>query len=175
VPRSTHRIGIISDTHGLLRPEAVAALTGCDLIIHAGDIGDSCTLKSLRAVAPVTAVRGNNDKGRWAARLPLTTTVKIGQLQVYVIHNVNDVAHGLTWQARAGLRAIISGHSHRPSIAKRDGVLFINPGSAGPRRFTLPVSLAILQVRGDTVDVTPVNLVENQQANLKTIIKQQNL
>lgn len=154
---ASRRVGIISDTHSLLRPEAVAALTGCDLIIHAGDIGDDSVLKRLRALAPVIAVRGNNDHGRWAARLPLATTVTIGKLQLYVIHNVKDVAMGSA-QSRVGIRGVISGHSHRPSIEKRDGVLFINPGSAGPRRFHLPVSVAILEVRRNLMDVRAVDL-----------------
>ena len=145
-------IGIISDTHGLLRPEAVSALQGVARIIHAGDIGSLAILQQLATIAPVTAVRGNNDKGDWAATLPNSEVVAIGSQKIYVVH---DIAHyldgGKPDPRAAGCRVVISGHSHRPSITERDGVLFVNPGSAGPRRFKLPVSVAVVKVEGETV------------------------
>ena len=137
-------IGIISDTPGLVRPEALAALRGADVIIHAGDIGDSAVLESLRGVAPVVAVRGNNDRGAWAATLSETEVVEIDGLLLYVLHDVHELDVN---PAAAGFRAVISGHSHRPSLREDGGVLFLNPGSAGPRRFTLPIALARLHLR----------------------------
>lgn len=148
-------IGIISDTHGLIRPEALAALRGSSLIVHAGDIGHESVLHALRQLAPVYAVRGNNDKGSWAERLPATRAVTIGDIAVYVIHD----AATLTWDPSAkGYHAVISGHSHRPSIQTRNGVLFINPGSAGPRRFHLPVAVAHLYVRGRELEARLLEL-----------------
>jgi putative phosphoesterase len=138
-----NRIGLIADTHGLLRPEAVEALRGSDLIIHAGDVGDPTILERLSQIAPVTAVRGNNDKGDWAAPLPRTDLIRAGTAFIYVIH---DLAELDLDPAAAGCCAVVSGHSHRPKQEWRDGVLFINPGSAGPRRFSLPVSLGYLLV-----------------------------
>ena len=149
------RVGLISDTHGLLRPEAVRALQGCDRIIHAGDIGDEEVLAALRHVAPVTAVRGNVDREAWAENLPGTESVQIGQILVYVIHDLD--ALGLAPEA-AGIRVVVSGHSHRPSIRERKGVLFVNPGSAGPRRFRLPVSLGLLEVQGAAVQAETMAL-----------------
>ena len=136
-------IGVISDTHGLLRPEALAALAGAELIIHAGDVGSPEVLVGLGAVAPVVAVRGNNDRNTWARALPTTEVVAVLGLSLYVLHDLNDL--DLDPRA-AGFRAVIAGHSHRPLIEERDGVLFLNPGSAGPRRFTLPTTLARLRV-----------------------------
>jgi uncharacterized protein len=136
-------VGVISDTHGLLRPEAVAALRGSELIVHAGDVGDARVLDELRAIAPTVAVRGNIDSGAWARALPPTTIVAVGELQLYVLHQLS--ALGLDPKT-AGFAAVISGHSHRPSAELREGVLYLNPGSAGPRRFTLPVSVARLQI-----------------------------
>ena len=136
-------VGVISDTHGLLRPQAVAALAGVDAIVHAGDIGAPEVLTALARIAPVTAVRGNNDRERWASRIPETATLDVAGARLYVIHD----RHALTIDPRAaGVSAVISGHSHRPAIEERDGVLFVNPGSAGPRRFTLPVATARLRV-----------------------------
>jgi hypothetical protein len=139
------RIGVISDTHGLLRPEAVAALAGVELILHAGDIGTPDILAALRNIAPVTAVRGNNDQGAWAATLPETALVEVDALRLYILHDlkllhVDPVA--------AGFAAVICGHSHRPRLEKRQGILFVNPGSAGPRRFKLPVAVARLSLQG---------------------------
>jgi len=138
------QIGIISDTHGLLRPEAVAALRGVTHIVHAGDIGSADVLRALAEVAPVTAVRGNNDRGPWAQRLPLTDVLEIDGLSLYVLHDLKALA--LDPRA-AGFAAVLSGHSHQPRLERRDGILFFNPGSAGPRRFRLPVSLGRLVVR----------------------------
>lgn len=136
-------IGLISDTHGLLRPEAVRALLGVERIIHAGDIGGAEILEGLRGVAPVDAVRGNNDKGRWAAKIPLTLDLEFHGVSIHVLHDVKELDVD---PKAAGIDVIVSGHSHKPLIADRDGVQFVNPGSAGPRRFTLPVTIAYLDV-----------------------------
>jgi hypothetical protein len=149
------RIGVISDTHGLLRPEAVAALSGSDLIIHAGDIGPPEILEALRRLGPVAAVRGNMDKGQWARDLPATEVVEAGEVRLYVLHEL--FALDLDPRA-AGFSAVIYGHSHEPALFRKDGVLFLNPGSAGPRRFTLPVSLAILHVNGAEVEAEIVRI-----------------
>jgi putative phosphoesterase len=143
-----HTVGVISDTHGLLRPEAVAALQGVERIVHAGDIGSPDVLTALERIAPVAAVRGNNDRERWAAAIPETEVVQIGGVALYVLHDL----HALDLDPRAaGFAAVIAGHSHRPRLQERDGVLYLNPGSAGPRRFTLPISLARLTVAGPRV------------------------
>jgi uncharacterized protein len=136
-------IGVISDTHGLLRPEAIAALEGCDRIIHAGDVGSANVLNQLRRIAPVVAVRGNVDKGHWANALPWSAVVELDGYTIYVIHILADLD---LQAAPADLRAVVFGHSHQPSIEDRDGVLFLNPGSAGPRRFKSPVSVARMAV-----------------------------
>ena len=138
-------VGVISDTHGLLRPEAVDALHGCDLIVHAGDVGAPGILERLAAIAPTTAVRGNVDTQPWAQTLPLTEAVAAGQLHLYLLHDL--AALDLDAKA-AGFAAVISGHSHKPLADVRDGVLYLNPGSAGPRRFSLPICLARLHVTG---------------------------
>ncbi len=136
-------IGVISDTHGLLRPEAVAVLAGSDMILHAGDIGSPEVLQGLRAIAPVHAVRGNVDTGPWADRLPTSDAVAAGDSLIYLLHDLS----GLDLDPRAaGIACVVSGHSHRPAIREKDGVLFVNPGSAGPRRFRLPVAVARLTV-----------------------------
>jgi putative phosphoesterase len=154
---SEHTIGVISDTHGLLRAEAVRALSGSSRIIHAGDVGDPAILDDLRVVAPVTAVRGNVDRGLWARSLAETEAVTFGSVSVYVLHDIQQ----LDLDARAaGVRVVISGHSHRPSLEERNGVLFLNPGSAGPRRFDLPVTLARMQIVDDAVDVRFVELLK---------------
>lgn len=142
---AAYMIGAISDTHGLVRPEAIAALQGVDLILHAGDIGGPEVLEALRALSPVVAVRGNNDVGAWAAGLAGTEVVDMRGILFYLLHNLNEI--DLTPSA-AGFKGVISGHSHRPLIEKRDGVFFINPGSAGPRRFNLPVSIAYIRIQG---------------------------
>jgi uncharacterized protein len=153
------RIGVISDTHGLLRPEAIAFLRGSDVIIHGGDIGDAAILKDLRAIAPVTAVRGNNDKGRWADTLRETELLRVEGASIYVIH---DIAQLDLDPVAAGLRVVVSGHSHKPAVSEARGVLFINPGSAGPRRFKLPVAAATIIVDGDslTAHLTELALAE---------------
>ena len=142
---TTMLVGVISDTHGLLRPEAVAALQGSDVIIHAGDIGGPEVIERLRQVAPTFAVRGNNDKGAWAQAVPLTRVVEVGELRFYVLHEGAQIDLD---PAAAGYAAVVSGHSHKPSVQFRDGVLFLNPGSAGPRRFKLPVVVARVGVVG---------------------------
>lgn len=142
------RIGLISDTHGLLRPQAKAFLRGSDHIVHAGDIGNPRILDELAAIAPLTAVRGNNDKGPWAAGLNETEIVRLGDACIYVIH---DLALLDIDPAAAGVHVVASGHSHRPLVAHRDGVLYVNPGSAGPRRFKLPVAAAELFIDGHSV------------------------
>jgi uncharacterized protein len=136
-------IGVISDTHGLVRPEAMAALKGVELIIHGGDIGKAEVLESLGSIAPVCAIRGNNDRDPWAKKLPDVLNLQVNGLKFHVIHNVNELECDPN---AAGIHAVISGHSHKPSVAERDGVLFINPGSAGPRRFKLPVTIAWLDI-----------------------------
>jgi uncharacterized protein len=138
-------IGVISDTHGLLRPQAVAALRGCSPIIHAGDIGRPEILDELRSIAPVFAVRGNVDIGAWAVALPETATVEVGVCRLHVLHDL-DALHRDA--GTAGFHAVIAGHSHRPRIETRGGVLRFNPGSAGPRRFDLPVSVGRLILSG---------------------------
>lgn len=149
------RIGVISDTHGLVRPEALRALAGAELIIHAGDVGDADVLAALRAVAPVVAVRGNNDRGAWAAALAETAVVERAGRSLYVLHDV----HALDLDPRAaGFDAVIAGHSHQPRIDRQDGVLFLNPGSAGPRRFRLPVSVARLEVGAGGVEAQILTL-----------------
>jgi putative phosphoesterase len=143
------RIGVISDTHGFLRPQAVEALKGVNLIIHAGDVGSPEILEILGKIAPVHAVRGNTDRGEWARALPLTEVVEVGEVQIYVLHDL----HTLDLEPKAtGFAAVIFGHSHRPHLERKNGVLFLNPGSAGPRRFTLPVCLAYLKVQGDSLE-----------------------
>jgi uncharacterized protein len=153
---SIKHVGVISDTHGLLRDEALAALQGSELIVHAGDIGTPEVIERLRAIAPVRAVRGNNDRGEWASGLPLTDVVEIGDLHVYLLHDIAD----LDIDPAAGrMAAVITGHSHKPLAEVRDGVLFLNPGSAGPRRFKLPVTVARLTVEEGTLDHEIVQLL----------------
>ena len=139
-------IGVISDTHGLLRPEALKAMRGCERIIHAGDVGSADVLSQLRDIAPVIAVRRNVDSEAWAMRLPRTATVKIGSHTVYVLHILEDLE---IEPSPAGISAVVFGHSHKPSIEERNGVIYLNPGSAGPRRFRLPTSVAkLFEVNG---------------------------
>lgn len=136
-----YQIGVISDTHGLLRPEAVEALRGSEAIIHAGDVGDPAILKELEKIAPVTAIRGNFDTAPWAKTLPQTNVLELAGNTIYVIHNIQEL--DLDPHA-AGFTAVVFGHSHQPSIERKNGVLFFNPGSAGPRRFSLPISVGTL-------------------------------
>ena len=142
------RIGIVSDTHGLLRPETIERLAGVHHIVHAGDIGRPEVISELRKIAPVTAIRGNIDKGAWAAHLPHTALVKLGGRCVYVLHNLKELDLD---PAATGIDVVVSGHSHRPKIETVGGVLYLNPGSAGPRRFTLPIALATLELTGDAL------------------------
>jgi uncharacterized protein len=146
------RIGLISDTHGLLRPEAKAFLRGSDHLIHAGDIGASAILAELAALAPLTAVRGNCDQGPWAGTLRATELLQIGALLIHVLHDLGQL------EPDPPARIVVSGHSHKPRIEERDGVLFVNPGSAGPRRFKLPVTLGELQIDGSHVSARFVEL-----------------
>jgi putative phosphoesterase len=148
-------IGVISDTHGLLRPEAVEALRGVDLILHAGDVGSSEVLDTLKGIAPVVAVRGNNDKGAWAEKLPHSEVAEVGAICIYMIHDVKEIALS---PAEAGFQVVVSGHSHKSSVEERKGVLYVNPGSAGPRRFRLPISLARLKVNGAAVSAQVIEL-----------------
>jgi putative phosphoesterase len=136
-------VGVISDTHGLLRPQAVGALRGSDIIIHAGDVGSSAVIEELRGVAPTFIVRGNVDTQSWAAALPMTELIEVGELLFYALHDVSQLDLD-----PAGFAAVVFGHSHQPSIETRAGVLFLNPGSAGPRRFKLPVTIARIRVSG---------------------------
>ena len=142
------RVGLISDTHGLIREEALAFLWGCDQIIHAGDIGGPEILDALANISPVTAVRGNNDTDVWASELPEVTQLQLGSTSVYVLH---DMAQLDVDPLPAGISVVIFGHSHRPVVQRRDGVTYINPGSAGPRRFNLPISVGELIIRKNTV------------------------
>jgi putative phosphoesterase len=150
-----HLIGVISDTHGLLRPQAVKALAGVELIIHAGDIGNPKVLAGLERVAPVQAVRGNTDRGDWAAALPTARVVEVGEVHLYVLHELFCLDLD---PAAAGLTAVIFGHSHEPHLEHKNGVLYLNPGSAGPRRFTLPVTLFLLRVQDASLKAQLVEL-----------------
>ena len=143
MPRNPVRLGIISDTHGLLRDEALQALTGSELIIHAGDVGKPEVLARLQEIAPVVGVRGNIDNGQWAAALPATAIVETGRARIYVLHDLQELDLN---PASAGFHIVISGHSHKPSRADRDGVIYLNPGSAGPRRFRLPITVGRLDL-----------------------------
>ena len=150
-------VGVISDTHGLLRPEAVGTLRGSDYIIHAGDVGDAEILKQLNAIAPVTAVRGNVDREPWARKLPETQVLEAGGISIYILHSVADL--DLKPEA-AGFAAVVSGHSHIPKQEVRNGVLYFNPGSAGPRRFKLPVSVGRLVIQGGRVRGEIIGIIE---------------
>lgn len=148
-------IGVISDTHGLLRPEAIEALRGSRLIVHAGDVGKPEILTQLREIAPVVAVRGNVDHGPWAEALPVTEVVELDPVLLYVLHDLSELDLD---PVAAGLRVVITGHTHQPRLRERGGVLHLNPGSAGPRRFKLPVTLARLWVSGMEVEAELVEL-----------------
>ena len=148
------RVGVISDTHDLLRPEALEALRGSDLILHAGDICGPEMLQALREIAPVIAVRGNNDHGPWADALPETTVVDLGAVSALMVHDLKTLRPG----AVRDVQVVISGHSHQPKKETRDGVLYFNPGSAGPRRFTLPISIGRLDIKGDRLRASLMDL-----------------
>jgi putative phosphoesterase len=149
------RVGLISDTHSLLRPEAVTFLRGSDHIIHAGDIGDATVLRQLNVLAPVTAVRGNNDRGSWAEAIPESQVLQVDDVFMYVLH---DLAELDLDPGAAGFQVVVSGHSHQPLVETRDGVLYVNPGSSGPRRFKLPVAVAELDIAGHSVKARVVEL-----------------
>jgi uncharacterized protein len=142
------RIGVISDTHGLLRPQALAALRDCDRIIHAGDIGDPEILATLAGIAPVTAIRGNVDREPWARKIPPTNVLEVDNLSIYILHNLAEL--DLQPEA-AGFAAVIYGHSHAPKQETKNGVMYFNPGSAGPKRFKLPVSVGRLMIESGAV------------------------
>jgi hypothetical protein len=148
-------VGVISDTHGLLRPEALSALRGADHILHAGDVGNPAILDTLRAIAPLTAIRGNIDTSGACARLPSTGLVELGGQSIYMLHNLADLDLDPT---AAGISAVISGHSHKPKVEARRGILYFNPGSAGPLRFSLPVSLGLLEISGPTISPRLITL-----------------
>ncbi len=165
--KSELRVGIISDTHGLLRAEARRFLAGCDYIIHGGDVGGAAVLEDLEALAPVIAVRGNNDRESWAKRLRETELVRLGGVFVYIIHDLSQLDID---PAALGIRAIVSGHSHKPLLEERAGILHINPGSCGPRRFKLPISIGELLVEGSNVRARIVELaVARRSENRRTL------
>lgn len=149
------RIGIISDTHGLLRPQALAALEGSDFIVHGGDIGSAAILEQLASIAPLTAVRGNNDRASWAHQVPETARLAVGAVHLYAVH---DIATLPIDPVAEGFGVVVYGHSHRPLIDRRHDVLYINPGSAGPRRFSLPVSVAELLIDGSQANARIIQL-----------------
>lgn len=147
-------LGVISDTHGLVRPQAIEALAGVDMILHAGDIGNAAVLDTLREIAPVVAVRGNNDKGEWAESLPIWEVVEIGTVSIYMLHDLKEI----DINPAGTFQVLISGHSHKPVIEERRDVLYVNPGSAGPRRFKLPISLAHIKVDAGAVNAKLIEL-----------------
>lgn len=157
--RDANSIGLISDTHGLLRPEALVALRGSDLIIHAGDVGEYAILEQLGTIAPVVAVRGNVDKVPWAAQLQTTEVVEVGPAIIYVLHDIHDLDLD---PATAHFNVVVSGHSHKPRKELRSGVLYVNPGSAGPRRFRLPVTVARLDLGREPWRVDFVDLLSTE-------------
>ena len=152
------RIGVISDTHGLLRPEALEFLAGSDFIVHGGDIGNADILARLAAIAPLTVVRGNNDKGGWAADVPANALLDVGGVRLYALH---DIAHLDAAALPAGVKVVVYGHSHKPLAQQRGPVLYLNPGSAGPRRFSLPVTAAELLVDAGQVRANIVSLIRS--------------
>ena len=167
VSSSSYLVGLISDTHGLIRPEALDSLRDSDLIIHCGDVGDPAVLDALRSIAPVRAVRGNNDIDAWARSLPAYDVVEIGSQKIYVLHNLSELhldAHA------AGFTAVVSGHSHRPVIEKRSRILFVNPGSAGPRRFKLPTTVAALTIRSHYCAASIVQLTLSKQSHTRRTV-----
>ncbi len=150
-----HKIGVISDTHGLVRQSVIKAFKDVDLIVHAGDVGTREVLEALQTIASVHPVRGNVDGGKWTDNLPFTDVVQVGQVYLYVLHDLNALDLD---PAAAGFHAVISGHSHIPKIEKQNGVLFLNPGSAGPRRFKYPISIAFLYIKGTSIETEIVEL-----------------
>jgi len=153
------RIGVISDTHGLLRPEVLDILKGCDCIIHGGDIGKAEVIQTLMTIAPIIAVRGNVDKGPWTSELLETRTLKINKKSIYIIHDINTIKID---PRKEGIDIVISGHSHKPKEEIYEGILYLNPGSIGPRRFNLPISAAILKLGEDGVNVQFINILNRK-------------
>ncbi len=149
------KIGLIADTHGLLRPQALAALQGVDQLIHAGDIGGPQILAELERIAPLSVVRGNNDGDAWADGIPEHLTLRFGAISLYVLHDLKQLAID---PKAEGIDVVIAGHSHKPLHEQREGVLYLNPGSAGPRRFKLPIGVAVLHIDGDKVRAELVTL-----------------
>lgn len=149
-------VGLIADTHGLMRPEALDSLGKSDLIVHAGDIGNPAVLEKLQRLAPVHAIRGNNDQGAWARGLPDRDTLKAGVHKIYVLHNLTELALD---PAASGFSVVISGHSHKPAIKTLNNVLYVNPGSAGPRRFALPVTVGTLALWSDRCEASIIQLI----------------
>jgi len=162
----TTTIGIISDTHGLMRPEAIEALRGVDRIVHAGDVGSPEVLEALAEVSPVTAVRGNIDKGAWAKALPESEVLEIGSVSLYVLHEIGQLDLD---PVAADFQAVIAGHSHNPSVETRNGVIYLNPGSAGPRRFKLPVALARLKISGNQITTEVVRLPSKERDSRRSL------
>ena len=150
-----YKIGVISDTHGLVRKSVLKSFKSVDLIVHAGDVGEPKVLDTLQTVAMVHPVRGNVDGGKWTNNLPLTEVVEVGQVYLYVLHDLGSLELD---PAAAGFNAVISGHSHIPKIEKRDDILFLNPGSAGPKRFDYPISIAFLYIKGTSIETEIVEL-----------------
>lgn len=150
-------VGLISDTHGLLRQEALDALQGSDYIIHAGDISKQSIIDSLATIAPVTAVRGNVDKGKLAIRYAPYEVLKIGDIYIYVLHIIDEIDLD---PVASGFQVVVYGHTHKPSVRQENGVLFVNPGSAGPKRFSLPVTVGRLEINGPQLDVTIINIIQ---------------
>ena len=150
-----YKIGVISDTHGLVRKSVLKSFKGVDLIVHAGDVGEPKVLDTLQTVAKVHPVRGNVDVGKWTNNLPLTEVVEVGQVYLYVLHDLDSLELD---PAAAGFNAVISGHSHIPMIEKRDDILYLNPGSAGPKRFDYPISIAFLYIKGTSIEAEIVEL-----------------
>jgi putative phosphoesterase len=148
------RIGVISDTHGVLRPQAASALRGVHAIVHAGDIGGEHVLEGLEDIAPVAAIRGNNDRDAWALRIPDCRVVAHAAARIYLIHDKHDLKDH---PAPAGCNVVVTGHTHMPLVERRDGVLYLNPGSAGPRRFKLPISVAMLRI-GASIEAEIIEL-----------------
>lgn len=154
---AVRRVGVISDTHGLLRPEALAALAGVDHILHAGDVGDAQILDALRKIAPVTAIRGNIDGSGPCAALPATDLVELGGTAFYLLHDLKKLDLD---PVAAGISVVVSGHSHKPAIESRRGVLYLNPGSAGPRRFSLPITVAVVTLTGPQPETEIIHLLQ---------------
>jgi putative phosphoesterase len=149
-------IGVISDTHNLLRPEAVEVLVNTDLIVHAGDICNAKILEELKVLAPVVAVRGNNDQGSWAEDIPVYQSINVGGILIYVIHDIKELN---IYPAPPQTKIVIYGHSHKASTTKREDILYLNPGSAGPKRFSLPVSVALLKINENDIDARIIPLM----------------